>query len=66
MTLFADSTFLVFSISSVNLAVIGYILSCLNTIMYLSIGAPKIINFPFGTNGKLFIFGFPKFRHITV
>ena len=32
----------------------------------LSIGTPKIINFPFGTNGKLIILGVPKFRHITI
>ena len=32
----------------------------------LSIGTPKIINFPFGTNGKLIILGVPIFRHIKI
>ena len=30
------------------------------TLKCLSIGTPKIINFPFGTNGKFIIFRFPK------
>ena len=29
-------------------------------------GTPKIINFPFGTNGKLLILGVPILKHITV
>ena len=31
-----------------------------NTIMCLSIGTPKIINFPFVPNGKLIVFRCPK------
>ena len=31
-----------------------------NTVMCLSIGTPKIINFPFVPNGKFIIFGCPK------
>ena len=27
---------------------------------------PKILNFPFGTNGKFIIFSFPIFKHIMV
>ena len=34
--------------------------------MCLSIGTPKIVNFPFGTNGKLSILGVPIFKHIRV
>ena len=34
--------------------------------MCLSIGTPKILNFPFGTNGKLSILGVPIFKHIRV
>ena len=30
------------------------------------IGTPKIINFPFGTNGKFIILGVPILKHITV
>ena len=30
-----------------------------HTIMYLNIGTPKTINFPFGTNGKLMVLGVP-------
>ena len=37
-----------------------------DTVMCLSIGTPKIINFPFGTNGKLIILGVPIFKHIRV
>ena len=37
-----------------------------NTVICLSIGTPKIINFPFVSNGKLSSLGFPKFGHITV
>ena len=33
---------------------------CLNT------GTPKIINFPFGTNGKLMVLGVPIFKHFRV
>ena len=29
-------------------------------------GTPKIINFPFGTNGKFIILGVPILEHITV
>ena len=36
-----------------------------NTVMCLSIGTPKIIDFPFVPNGKFIIFGVPKLRHIT-
>ena len=38
----------------------------MHTVMCLSIGTPKIINFPFGTNGKLSILGVPIFKHIRV
>ena len=34
--------------------------------MCLSIGTPKIVNFPFGTNGKLTILGVPIFKDIRV
>ena len=33
---------------------------CLNT------GTPKIINFPFGTNGILTVLGVPIFKHFRV
>ena len=36
-----------------------------STIMCLSIGTPKIINFPFVPNGKLIILGVPKFVYLT-
>ena len=34
--------------------------------MFLNIGTPKTINFPFGTNGKLMVLGVPilKFSKI--
>ena len=32
--------------------------------MCLNIGTPKIINFPFGTNGKLMVLGVPVFKHL--
>ena len=31
--------------------------------MCINIGTPKIINFPFGTNGKINILGVPIFKH---
>ena len=31
--------------------------------MCLNIGAPKSINFPFGTNGKLMLLGVPILKH---
>ena len=34
--------------------------------MCLSIVTPKVINFPFGTNGKLSILGVPIFKLIRV
>ena len=37
---------------------LDFIIAC--TVMCLSIGTPKIINFPFGTNGKLMVFRCPK------
>ena len=40
-------------------------MNILVTIMCLSIGTPKIINFPFVPNGKLNILGVPNFGHIT-
>ena len=36
------------------------------TVMYVSIGTYKILNFPFVPNGKLIILDVPKLRHITV
>ena len=35
-------------------------------IMCSDIGTPKIINFPFGTNGKLMVLGVPIFKHFRV
>ena len=35
-------------------------------VMCLNFGTPKIINFPFGTNGKLHILEVPIIRQITV
>ena len=35
-------------------------------IMYSNIGTPKIINFPFGINGKLMVLGVPIFKHFRV
>ena len=32
----------------------------MNTVMYLNIGTPKIIDFPFVPNGKFIIFRCPK------
>ena len=34
--------------------------------MCLSIGTPKILNFPFVTNGKFIILGVPILKHFTV
>ena len=34
--------------------------------MCLNIETPKIINFPFGTNGKLNVLGVPIFKHVRV
>ena len=34
--------------------------------MRSNIGTPKIINFPFGTNGKLMVLGVPIFKHFRV
>ena len=34
--------------------------------MFFNTSTPKIINFPFGTNGKLLVLGVPKFKHIRV
>ena len=41
------------------------ILRIQSTVMCLSSGTPKIINFPFVPNGKLIIFDVPIFRRIT-
>ena len=35
-------------------------------IMFFNTGAPKTINGPFGTNGKLMILGVPKLEHFRV
>ena len=35
-------------------------------IMCSNIETPKIINFPFGTNGKLMVIGVPIFKHSRV
>ena len=35
-------------------------------VIYLNFGTPKIMNFPFGTNGKLIILGVPILKHIRV
>ena len=35
-------------------------------IMIFNIGTSKIINFPFGTNGKLMVFGVPILKHFRV
>ena len=43
----------------------GQTMSGITTVMCLSIGTPKIINFPIVAYGKLFS-GVPRFRHITV
>ena len=43
------------------------VLECVYTLMWLNSGTPKIINFPFGTNGKLMVLGVPIHKqHITV
>ena len=34
--------------------------------MFLNIGTPKTINFPFGTNGKLMILDDPILKHFRV
>ena len=34
--------------------------------MCSDIGTPKIINFPFGTNGKLMVLGVPILKHFRV
>ena len=36
------------------------------TLKCLSIGTPKIINFPFVSNGKLMFLGVPIFKHIML
>ena len=38
----------------------------INTLKCLSIGTPKISNFPFVLNGKLMILGVPIFKHIIM
>ena len=38
----------------------------MNTLKCLSIGTPKIINFPFVSNGKLMFLGVPIFKHIVM
>ena len=35
-------------------------------VIYLNFGTPKIMNFPFGTNGKFIILGVPILKHIRV
>ena len=35
------------------------------TVRCLNFGTPKIINFPFGTNGKLIILGVPILTHTS-
>ena len=35
-------------------------------VICLNFGTPKMINFPFGTNGKLIILVVPILKHITV
>ena len=35
-------------------------------VIYLIFGTPKIMNFPFGTNGKFIILGVPILKHIRV
>ena len=39
---------------------------CSQIIMCSNIGTPKIINFPFGTNGKLMVLGVPVFKPFRV
>ena len=34
--------------------------------MYLNIGTPTTIDFPFGTNGKLMVLGVPILKHFRV
>ena len=36
------------------------------TLLCLDIGTPKIVNFPFGTNGKLMVLGVPILKHFRV
>ena len=38
----------------------------MSTVMCLNYGTPRIINFPFGTNGKLIILGVPILKHIMI
>ena len=46
---------------------INYFLVSQNLIIMCSnTGTPKIINFPFGTNGKLMVLGVPIFEHFRV
>ena len=35
-------------------------------VIYLNFGTPKIMNFPFGTNGKFIILGVPILKHNRV
>ena len=42
------------------------IIFILSSVVCVSIGTPKINNFPFVPNGKLFILGVPNFRYITM
>ena len=44
----------------------GKFLISYNTLKCLSIGTPKIINFPFVSNGKLMILGVPIFKQIIM
>ena len=42
------------------------VINAYDTPMCLSIGTPKSISFPFGTNGKLMVFECLSFQHIQV
>ena len=53
--------------TTINLTIFTYGTNIISTtVICLNIGTPKIINFPFGTNGKLSILGVPIFKHIRV
>ena len=48
----------------VNFLIFG--MSDYNSIMCLNIGTPEIVNFPFGTNGKLLVLGVLVLKRIRM
>ena len=62
----SEKVFLFVKMVKILVAVLLH-LSCLDYYRLVRLGmqTPKIINFPFVSNGKSVIYGFPKYRNIT-